>query len=130
MRSTSIAVLLVLAGAADAASAPERFLCVADKSAGFKWDGSEWQNVRFHPDGKYVVVRENGKVVVTALGKATPEYVCESTSLYVVCQNSSGRMTFNQATLRFAQYFTLGYTVGQDDDDLTPSITLGRCSRL
>ena len=121
---------ITLGSVAQADAATATFLCVADQSTGFKWNGSEWQDARLHSDEKYTVTWNGSRFVFTAAGEPNPEYECESTYLHVVCENKSSRMSFNGETLRFAHYSTLGYTEGWDGDDLTPSVTFGRCTRL
>src|SRR5688572_11060102 len=64
----------------------EKYLCVADQSTGFKWDGSNWVVSKFKADEKYIVreVEEydgpNGKVnyEVVELGQKSPKHHCFS----------------------------------------------------
>ncbi len=41
-----------------------------------------------------------------------------------------GWLIFNKETLRFADYYAFGYTDGVDNNDNTPAVTVGKCTRF
>src|SRR5688572_20825623 len=78
----AIAVLLIFASPA---SALEKYLCVAEQSVGFRWNGSAWEVSRFKvDDDKYIVkeVKEYGLLndqvnfEVTKLGQEFASHHC------------------------------------------------------
>jgi hypothetical protein len=126
----------------------EKYLCVAEQSTGFKWDGSNWVIAKFKvDDGKYVVreveeydfLGDNINYEVLKLGEESPKHHCFRSPPDKTPTNSKfpkpddrmacggfGLMSFD--TLRYQEYWGHGY-VGNDLRS-TPNITVGKCSKI
>lgn len=135
---------LMLAAAADAYGL-EKYLCVADQSAGFKWTGRKWDQSTFTIDKDRFLVEEvkersglKGKVnyIVKQIGSDKELYECSRGEYQgtrferIWCGLQSDGMMMNVKTLRFQTYYLLGYVDGEDGDSGTPSITIGKCTLL
>jgi len=133
-------------GATDSTQEAERWLCLVEKAAGFRFDSSagEWKHAAFQASGKYLIIpesQERGQSIqygVREVGESFSPLKCggfEGNLLY--CENKGilfpflETFTFNKPTLRFIHTYTgswLEEKSGGGGD--TPFIELGRCSPL
>lgn len=110
----------------------ENYLCIGDLSTGFFWNGSEWQQTYFNVKADQFVVAIDGlTVTVTRVGRSAPTHTCELAVAGIeqaACGGLGYGFVVNFRTLRFQDYYGLGYVNGGDSADNTPSLTIGRCS--
>ena len=124
--------------------AEERYLCVAEKGTGFKWDGKSWVTTVFDvATDKFLVQRVPRETVlgvvwnfeVKRLGSDEIFFSCfgpDETNKgdRIICGGLLRGMLIDTKTLRYHELYGLGYIDGQDAEGNTPSLTLGTCSRL
>jgi hypothetical protein len=143
LKWVAIGALVLLA--AGTASAAERYLCIADKSTGFKWNGREWASVNFDVSGVRYIVQETteerrrvnpqSQFTVTKMGEKDTIFTCRrgdsggNTTLRVICGGLAWGMVIDTEALRFQKHYTGGFLDG-DEPDNTPNLTIGKCSPL
>jgi hypothetical protein len=123
------------------ALAQETLVCVADKSTGFSWNGSSWITSDFNTGNqKYLVkpVPEYGtdfkvNYEIRAFGSDVAKHRCFRKEGWseVTC----GGLHFwgfmlNFESLRFQEYYGVGYVDGRDSVENTPALTIGTCSKM
>lgn len=130
-------VALVVTAFVHPARASEQYVCVASASTGFKWSGTSWDTTQFRP--KTYVIVNHGKTSndssteghVANLGDKYPSMFCPSfSSDEVRCRGLVGQFILNRNTLRFLYVYDFGYFDGVDDRGNTPSIAIGKCSKI
>src|SRR5262245_65466236 len=123
------------------AAALEKYLCIADQSTGFKWDGSEWVTASFRIDNmKFVVYEVAGNAEVNfevkQVGEEFPRHSCNGRRFEqeyypaMACGGLGFGFVMSFKTLRFQDYYGIGYVHGPDEPGNTPSLTIGKCSKL
>lgn len=129
---------------AAAARDEQAYLCVAEKSTGFRFDGHAWQLANFKiDDDKYVVkpatkkFRENSpnaRWVVIRLGDEAPMSVCGDFAENGWLTTCGGflEFSFNHKTLKFLSAYMIGYVNAEEgkENANTPALTIGKCSPL
>jgi hypothetical protein len=125
----------------------DKYLCIADKATGFHWTGSEWAQTTFKVDkGKYIIAdldlserTDKHPIGVTILGKAHWDYLCSVnfiTPVTLLCSSDLLNdyypisMRVNLETLRYIKISSEGYEDGEDNNNYTPNIEIGRCSKI
>jgi hypothetical protein len=138
----AIAATLVLLSAASAANAAsETLLCVADMSTGFAMEGKEWVTARFtvkdlrfvvKPVTPYEYLGKEVNYEVTKMGESYPSHRCNrgDGAEQMSCGGLGWGFTVNFRTLRYQDYYGIGYVDGRDNGDNTPSVTIGKCVQL
>lgn len=125
------ALALFIATTSGAASA-ESYLCVVEKVTGFFLKNNDWVHTRFKDGGKWLISLENG-------GKATEfgrEYSlfdnedCQTFTTFISCHNNFGHMKMATDTLRFSTSYTHGFVDGTENNDNTPTISIGTCAKM
>lgn len=119
------------------------WLCVPELSTGFSLESGEWVRSAFTVKGESIIVAEvTGKrdylgepygIEVTHTGDEFPMHTCPPLSegmVQVACGNMGYGFLFNKSTLRFQEYYGIGFVDGRDDGGNTPSLTIGHCSKL
>ena len=108
----------------------ETFLCVTDKSTGFNQQGTEWNEVTFTDNNKYILKYEDEKWLWTEIGNGLKDF-CKAKKRRDVfsCQTTKGHLVFNGKLLRFVFSYPGGYALEQFKNEST-SIEIGRCSPL
>ncbi|PZV36651.1 hypothetical protein [Mesorhizobium kowhaii] len=71
---------------------------------------------------------------VTKIGENYPTQECKNDlppggKIHLVCGGLGSGFVFNEATLRFQQFYGFGFIVG-DSAENTPAITIGKCSAI
>jgi hypothetical protein len=142
-------VLLAIAAAPAAyAVVADAYLCVADMSAGIRFDKSarKWDSTRFNASEKLVVSRASGELakkferVVKEVGSSSPKFWCKddfNQAGYLYC-TGLGDFRFNHRNGRYISTYMIGYvtdrleqdTVGDQEGENTPALTAGKCSPL
>ena len=69
---------------------------------------------------------------VFALGNKNPEFGCfiNEYSNDFICRVELGQFFFSPESGRFIKTYTAGYWDGENNNDNTPNITRGRCSKI
>ena len=75
---------LIVSGVAVRASAAETYVCVGEKSMGFKWNGSAWEGTSFHSDAKFVISEgeTQSDYIIKRAGEAVSSPESNFTGLY------------------------------------------------
>jgi hypothetical protein len=128
----------------DDGSFNKRFICIAEKSTGFKYMNGEWADVSFKTDEKYLLrprskddtfVPDDKDYVVVPFGSDYVLAHCKSNNLknYGVahCEGLGTQFKFNAERKRFLRSYVAGYFTNQKDTESdTPFLEIGECSRL
>ncbi|MET3970828.1 hypothetical protein [Bradyrhizobium sp. S3.9.1] len=123
-------------------SAAETYVCVGEQSTGFKRNGSAWERAGFHANEKFVISQgETQKdYVVKQTGSDKIVHSCTRNALTMpdgksflwpdmICGGLAYNFAFNFETLRFQQFYGIGYIAGDVSSD-TPYIMIGKCTKL
>lgn len=141
MKLATVAILVFLSTTSAANAASETLLCVADMSTGFAMDGKEWVTARFNVKDQRIVVKpvtpyeylgQQVNYEVTKMGESYPSHRCVRSdgAEGMTCGGLGWGFTVNFRTLRYQDYYGIGYVDGRDNGDNTPSITIGKCVPL
>lgn len=125
----------------------DNWLCIVDKSTGFKLENGTWEIGNFNPD-KYLIkpadkVSSSAGALyqVNSFGSELPEYICPTGfedgeyKGILDCRGFAIRgdtFKFNLTTGHFLSTYTSGYvhtSKGKIVDD-NPAIQIGKCSKL
>jgi hypothetical protein len=110
------------------------YLCIATKSTGFYYDKSskEWTNTTFKiSDSKKLIKKKGSSWEWSEFGdKHSRPYCKERGKDYVDCNTFGGELSLNTKNMRYMETYIFGYIDGQDNNDNTPAITIGKCSPL
>jgi hypothetical protein len=122
------------------ADAADNFVCIGEKSTGFHREGSVWERASFRADDQFVisqgtspnefVIRQTGseKIVHTCKRETYDLIGGPLVSPDMICGGMAFNFSFNFETLRFQQFYGIGY-VG-DTPNNTPYILIGKCTKL
>jgi hypothetical protein len=138
---------VALVASPSTAAEMEQYLCVADQSTGFKWEGNRWvsqsfnvQNDRFVfqevPERKGLVSSDDVNFIVKRLGSADELFQCSRfvsktfKGNRVVCGGLGYGMVMDTKSLRYQEFYGMGFIEGTDQPGNTPNITIGKCTRL
>lgn len=129
-----------------AAEAQERgWICNYDASAGIKYfaETDEWQAVIFDASDPILIGPANEASIypdasfeVKVIGDKWATKQCEfgpDENGFMTCFGFGGSLRFNSKTLRFQDYYSVGYVISDlsvDQSGNTPSVSIGRCSPL
>ena len=119
------------------------YLCVSEESTGFYYENKSWGRAHFNvSDDKYILRKIKEKEFgfedkdnpygVFALGGKDPEFRCfiSEYSNDFICRLGLGQFFFSPESGRFMKTYTAGYWDGANNNDNTPNITRGRCSKI
>ena len=121
-----------------AAHAMEQYFCVADQATGFVWRESRWRR----PRSRSMMTSSSFKRSCRArtsdkkLGDASERHTCSQFRLenFRAEQISCGGLGFgfvlHTKTLRYQEFYGIGYVEGGDTLRNTPSLTIGKCTRM
>jgi hypothetical protein len=125
---------------------PRRATCgLGEQSTGFKWDGQRWTSTKFTAENDKFVVQQvpernlMGEIVnfeVTMFGETVPRHRCFRSSYdgkpsqIIICGGLGWGFQMNTKSLRYQEFYGIGYLDGEDKPGNTPSLTIGRCSRI
>lgn len=124
-----------------AAQSQETLICLADLSTGFRFENGNWNIARFTTGNDRFLVRpltDNERVnssfnyIITRIGESTPSHEClrRPGSSRIICGGLGLGMIVDFATLRFQEVYGRGFIDGIDGPGDTPSITIGKCSKV
>lgn len=126
----------------------ESYVCIADKSTGFKYNQKtqQWEYARFRTDTKYLIRKADQnillekffKMVVVKFGEKSSEFSCKegiNEGGLLICNSHSGQFKFNNLSLRFLRswmygYYNNGYGKSPDKDSATPFLEIGTCTKM
>jgi hypothetical protein len=146
-KSLALIMLLLLVAPVTFAG-EERYLCVADKSSGFKFDETlnEWIQANFNVSGiRYIITRINSKDSDSLDSLPfKPKYEVKQVGFpFSLCWSEwgfdnegfayfkcvGGELKFNKKTGRYLLTQREGYISGDEGDGLfAPHIEIGKCS--
>tara|TARA_Y100001934_G_C12152397_1_gene677947 strand:- start:256 stop:693 length:438 start_codon:yes stop_codon:yes gene_type:complete len=119
------------------------YLCVSEESTGFYYENKSWGRAHFNvSDEKYIIrkIKENEfgfeeketPYGVFTLGGQNPVYMCfiDEYSNDFRCKVGVGEFYFSPESGRFIKTYTAGYWDGVNNNDNTPHIARGRCSKI
>lgn len=125
--------------------AGESFVCLGEKATGFHWNGSDWAIANFKVSEDKFLVKETPpselfgttyNYEVRRFGADKRLFRCErfkigkSYSSRIRCGGLGSGMLIDVKSMRFQEVYGFGYIDGKDQPGNTPSITIGKCSRL
>lgn len=147
MKSLSVRLGVVLIGLAilgyGEVSGQEKYLCVSDRSTGFRYDESSksWEQARFKANRKYIISKSDDKEYtfkVIRIGENYPICYCMqgfNEPGYLFCQGPGGDFRFNKKNGRYILIYSIGYynvlpdsMFLTDENSDTPFIEIGKCS--
>jgi hypothetical protein len=148
------ALLLTNLNSANAQVIEESYFCSAEFAGGISYDArsKSWQGTVFNPDRKFVLTvkvmgsRMEGsspvddlRVTVTASGSnfaapcvdlRDPLKTITSKHSMIFCTVSFTDYTISRTTNRFLAVYPVGYVTGEDNNDDTPSVIGGTCTKI
>jgi hypothetical protein len=141
MKPVTVATLVLLPLISTASAASETLLCVADMSTGFAMENNDWAIARFNvKDVRFVVkpVKPHNRLgydvnyEVTKIGDSQASHHCNrgNGAEAIACGGLGWGIIVNFRTLRFQEYYGIGYADGRDDGQNTPYLTIGKCAPL
>lgn len=114
------------------AMADTSYLCIGELSTGFKQNGDQWVTTTFNvTEDKFAVSVKNDYVTVTRIGNDYPSHQCAlavSDAEGFACGGLGWGFRMLFSTLRYQEYYGIGFVEGADDGKNTPAMTIGRCS--
>jgi len=115
-------------------SAQENYLCVSEAIGGVAYNSTEkkWEGTKFkNSSEKIIITKTNGIWKYKEFG-ATFEEDCGKSNEYgnFRCSIFFGEFVFNSKTKRFIKTYTAGYVGGEDNNNNTPAIMIGTCSKF
>ena len=119
----------------------DTWLCISEDSTGFYFEDGKWGQAKFdvsddkfivrplkESDGRYFKDKEHTYGVFD-LGRDHPSKRCKS-NISIVCKVGLGELFFSPKSGRFIKTYPVGYWDGQNNNNNTPHITRGRCSKI
>lgn len=119
----------------------EQFLCSPDAVGGvaFHEPFGQWVGTKFKAGPDFIISQPpsdhiaNGQVefIVTELGTDASHIWCEtgfSDEGELLCEDAFYTLQFNKETLRFSEIYKIGFVSGENNNDNTPSISIGKCA--
>lgn len=119
------------------------YLCVSEESTGFYYEKGSWGRRYFNvSEDKYILRKikegefgfkdKENPYGVFELGGKHPTIRCfiSEHSNDFICRVGFGQFFFSPESGRFIKTYTAGYWDGVDNNDNTPNITRGRCSKI
>ena len=138
-----VAILPATVHASETSKQPDSFLCMADKSTGFKYDEhlKIWDHARFRSDIKYIISlspnREFNFVISEVGTKRLRGFCKKGFNEYgmLFCATLTGEFRFNRNNGRFlltelAGYYSVGAEGMHEIDETsdTPLLQIGTCA--
>lgn len=123
-------------------SAQPTYLCIPDESLGFYYKNDEWVAASFKvTEDKYILRRLTAEdwgfkdksmpYGVFMLGQNTAAiHRCRVFEDAFQCRTGIGQFYFSSESGRYIKTYTAGYWNGKDNNENTPHIERGRCSKI
>jgi hypothetical protein len=114
--------------------AQESYLCVSEASGGVAYEKNinKWKGTVFRTKNEKILITSKNNKWVMRKFESTIEVDCNAPSNYGVmrCSDIFGTLIFNMVTRRYLSSYLAGYTDGSDNNDNTPNIEIGVCTKL
>jgi len=145
-RRALVALCVVLAGPLPALAQPA-LECVADRAAGFAWDGTDWLPTTPDPSSRYTIEPLAQEVVflrgreytyrVFPHHEPAADLLCEhappfrDTGARLYCGDVISGFVFDFDTSRFTAFFTSGFVDGDENEfPRSPRMEIGTCAAV
>ena len=117
-----------------AADDSPKWICLTERATGFAWNGQRWDQTSFDTSKmRYVISRDPAEDNAYTVKTVSRNYGtrCDGPTEYgfISCP-FFGEFKFNTKTLRFLSTYTAGYLDGKENNDNTPAIEIGTCTRF
>jgi hypothetical protein len=152
--ATSVASLMI--GSALGAGRDSSYFCAEDFVGGLSYDVSQkkWGTAKFRPEAKFVLrlkyIRswikddenvDDYNVIITHLGstynaecldfsQSQHEVVSDRKYTNLRCRANESDYIFNLKNSRFLSVYPVGYVEGEDNNDNTPHVSGGTCTKM
>lgn len=129
---TAVILLACYAPSALAVEGPT-WVCLPTLATGFAWEAGAWRSVNFNVQAKrYVLAQRDGKsqysIAETGSESTIPcDAIGDGTILR--CQYVDD-FRISLLSLRYLRVYPAGYWSGADNNDDTPLIEIGKCSKI
>ncbi|WP_153003766.1 hypothetical protein [Aureimonas ureilytica] len=138
MKRRAIAGMAALLMSYAPAAAGSGYICVIEKTVGFKLKGKTWEEAFLKgPPEIYIVQRlPNGAITAKQTGfelegQCVERLFANGTATGSLdCQVMLTDLTINTKSMRFQTVYPIGYLDGKDTDSDTPSLAIGKCTTL
>ena len=118
----------------NAANAQESYLCVSEASGGVSYDSStqKWRGAVFRNDEKkFLITKKDNKWTMKEFGKSFETDCTQPNEFGVMsCNKILGDFNFSTKTRRYLSTYIAGYIDGSNNNENTPNIQIGICSKL
>ncbi len=115
------------------ARAQEIYLCVSEATGGVSFDrnSQKWQGTALRNNNKILINKKNNKWTMKGFDSSL-ENECTQPNEYGVmsCNKILGEFNFNIKTRRYISTYVAGYIDGSNNNDNTPAVEIGVCSKL
>ncbi|SFL38498.1 hypothetical protein SAMN05216302_10744 [Nitrosomonas aestuarii] len=115
------------------------YLCVVEESTGFHFENGKWGRAHFNVSEEKFIIRKikpdelyfnkDHPYGVYRLGKNSASLRCKA-GKNIVCDAGLGELLFSPESGRFIKTYPIGYWDGSDNNEDTPNISRGRCSKI
>lgn len=116
------------------ATAQDSYLCVSEASGSVFYNESQkkWEGTAFSTNNeKIILTKKNGKWKFKNFGYSFENDCGEMNEFGTFrCNIIFGEFLFNSKTKRYLKSYAVGYVDGNDNNNNTPAVTIGKCSPL
>lgn len=116
------------------AYAQEGYLCVSEAAGGVSYDSStkKWRGTVFRNDEeKFLIIKKENKWAMKEFGKSFESECTQPNEFGVMsCNKILGDFNFSTKTRRYLSTYIAGYIDGSNNNENTPNIQIGICSKL
>jgi hypothetical protein len=109
----------------------ESYLCIPDRATGFGFNKYQksWVPLVFNVEQKILLKKTDRGWEWSEFGSKYGKLCGEMNEFGGLrCDLFFGEVLFNKNSLRYLETYIAGYVSGEDNNDNTPSITIGRCT--
>lgn len=120
----------------------DTYLCVTEDVSGFYFENNKWGHAYFNDRDKYILRKlkkdesgytdKNNTYGLFELGENSTLYKCIQNpySNNFKCTSFLGEFFYSPKTGRFLKTYTQGYWGGGDNNENTPNMAIGKCSKI
>lgn len=132
MRASILIFIVIIFS--NVANAQEGYLCVSEAAGGVSFDknSQKWRSTVFRNDNKKILInKKNNQWTMKAFDNSF-ETDCTPPNEYgyMFCNKLFGELKFNTKNRRYISTYLFGYIDGSDNNDNTPAVEIGVCSKL
>lgn len=128
------AIIFVALAFSNIAYAQEGYLCVSEAAGGVSYNSStkKWRGTVFRIDEeKFLIIKKDNKWTMKEFGKSFEAECTQPNEFGVMsCNKLLGDFNFSTKTRRYLSTYIAGYIDGSNNNDNTPNIQIGVCSKL